>query len=111
MSVTERPNFEILVLEAWLARQIRREATADWTRAMPGIDRANVSGWTPMREDDSCRVQLLQMSDFGIEPGNSPQVCLIMRLNIPAVDLEEVVEAEADRLFLFRWDRREETTA
>jgi hypothetical protein len=49
MSVTERPDFEILVLEAWLARQIRREAAADWTRTMPGVDRANVSGWTPIR--------------------------------------------------------------
>jgi hypothetical protein len=64
-----------------------------------------------MREVDNCRVQLLQMSDVGIEPGNIPQGCLIMRLNIPAVDLEEVVEAEADSLFLFRWDRREETAA
>merc|ERR1712000_717158 len=105
--MAKHPELHRVVLETFFSRQLSREGAHDGAICVPRIDRASVSRRTPMREDDD--VASFKGRDLRVEPCEVSPVCLIMRPSVPVLDLEKVVEADADSHLALGRDGGEET--
>lgn len=56
-------------------------------------------------------VGLLEFSNLCVEPGNIPLMRFVVRVDIPMINEEEIIESEADCHMAFSRDGREETAS
>jgi len=113
MRVSERPHGDTIRGEAQLLRQIGHEARGQGTALVLGVDGPRIVGRSVVCHDDNLagRFFFLERVDLRVEPAQLGLVLLHMRLHGPVLDVVEVVEAEADGVFLRSGDVGEERAA
>ncbi|KAM3089365.1 hypothetical protein ACMFMG_000968 [Clarireedia jacksonii] len=76
-----------------------------------GIHSTRIHRWTPMGENHDIAVwrRALELSDSSIKPIEIALMYRVMRIDVPIIDLEEVVGSETDSIMTSRRDGGKET--
>jgi len=56
-------------------------------------------------------VRLLKLSNLCVEPGNVPLMRFVVRVDVPVVNDEEIIEPKTDCHMIFSGDEREQTAS
>jgi len=116
MRMPKRPDLDLATPETHLVGQIRRERAREGTRRMPRLNGTEIQRRAPVRKNhnvcgDISPIGPLQVRDLRVEPGEIRRVRLVVRADVPAGGMVEIIEPDAHRSLVFRGDAGEEAAA
>ncbi|KAM3086844.1 hypothetical protein ACMFMF_000780 [Clarireedia jacksonii] len=111
MRIPKCPNLDCATFETSLSRKVCGKGAYDQNCDILGIHSTRIHRWTPMGENHDIAVwrRALELSDSSIKPIEIALMYRVMRIDVPIIDLEEVVGSETDSIMTSRRDGGKET--